>query len=122
MHLNAGSFCLKLPLAGRTRTRGHTHTHTHTQVSWEPWYAGLVGAGGVKNAASMAIKLSPPMGSMAPRGKEGERVRTERDDPKGNYKDFALVGVELSREGLGYLQHVSKPLYHVSSFTPDSKI
>jgi len=24
-----------------------------------------------------------------------------------NYKDFALVGLELTREGLGYLTHVS---------------
>ena len=53
----------------------------HLQVSWEPYYAALVGAGGAKNAADMAVRLDGASGNMAPRGKEGERIRTERDDP-----------------------------------------
>ena len=51
------------------------------QVTWEPFYAALVGQGGAKNAAAMAVKLTPTWGEMAPRGKEGERVRQERSDP-----------------------------------------
>lgn len=105
--------------------------HKIPQNTWEPFYAALVGQGGTKNAAAMAVKLNPASGEMAPRGKEGERIRQERSDPTENYKDFALVGLELTREGKGYLEHVrgggaddlaKNPLYLVvkteqSSFT-----
>ncbi len=54
---------------------------TRPKVCWETYYAALVGEGGAKNAAAMAVSLQGATGAMAPRGKEGERVRTERDDP-----------------------------------------
>ena len=46
----------------------------------------------------------------------------QASDPTGNYKDEAIIGLELTREGLGYLSHVrgggkdelaEKPLYLV---------
>ena len=33
-------------------------------------------------------------------------THTQASDPKGNYKDSAVVSLELTREGLGYLGHV----------------
>ena len=30
----------------------------------------------------------------------------QASDPKGNYKDEAVIRLELTREGLGYLSHV----------------
>eukprot|EP00277_Geminigera_cryophila_P039318 CAMPEP_0173091150 /NCGR_PEP_ID=MMETSP1102-20130122/27639_1 /TAXON_ID=49646 /ORGANISM="Geminigera sp., Strain Caron Lab Isolate" /LENGTH=202 /DNA_ID=CAMNT_0013976751 /DNA_START=21 /DNA_END=629 /DNA_ORIENTATION=- len=78
------------------------------EMSWEKWHAALVGEAGEPNAAAMAVKVSPASGEMAPRGKEAQRIRTEASDPEENYKDFALVGLELTREGLGYLTHVKE--------------
>jgi hypothetical protein len=51
------------------------------QMSWEKYRAALVGKGGTKSAAAMAVNLSPTSGEMAPRGKEGQRVRTDASDP-----------------------------------------
>ena len=51
------------------------------QLSWEKYCAALVGKGGTKSAAAMAVNLSPTSGEMAPRGKEGQRVRTDASDP-----------------------------------------
>ena len=84
---------------------------TNEELSWEPYYCRLVGADGRKTAAAMACKVIPEQGELAPRGKEGERVRTAATDPTGNYKDRAEVRLELTREGLGYW-HSALDLLH----------